>query len=137
MNTASQDLPHHLDVLRERMLHPSDYETAIYYFLDEFAGDEKFVRESEPDDAPHLLGVLIKVAEKSLGQGVKFDQTKVFRVPSHGFYHGNATVAGRVVLFFYFQKAETGIASVIPGSGGAMDVLRFRLPAGLTNPQNN
>lgn len=137
MNTASQDLPHHLDALRERMLHPSDYETAIYYFLEEFAGDEKFVRESEPDDAPHLLGVLRQVAEKSLGQGVKFDQAKVFRVPSHRFYHGNAQVAGRVVLFFYFQQAETGIASVIPGSKGAMDVLRFRLPAGLTNPQNN
>ncbi len=43
MNTASVNLPHHLRVLRERMLHPSDYELAMNYFLEEFAGDEKFL----------------------------------------------------------------------------------------------
>jgi len=38
MNSASQDFPFHLGVLRERMLHPTDYETAVSYFLEEFAG---------------------------------------------------------------------------------------------------
>ena len=36
MNSASQDFPKHLGVLRERMLHPTDYEKAVYYFLEEF-----------------------------------------------------------------------------------------------------
>jgi hypothetical protein len=34
MNSASQNFPHHLSVLRERMLHPTAYETAVRYFLD-------------------------------------------------------------------------------------------------------
>ena len=58
MNTASQNLPHHLGVLRERMLHPTDYELALNYFLEEFAGDVKLLDASEPDDAPQLLAVL-------------------------------------------------------------------------------
>ncbi len=37
MNTASQNFPHHLAKLRERMLHPTDYEKSVYYFLEEFA----------------------------------------------------------------------------------------------------
>ena len=55
MNSASQNFPLHLAELRQRMEHPTDYEKAFYYFLEEFAGDVKFVSASEPDEAPHLL----------------------------------------------------------------------------------
>jgi hypothetical protein len=48
MNSASQDFPHHLSVLRERMLHPTTCETAVSYLLEEFAGDTAFVRASDP-----------------------------------------------------------------------------------------
>ena len=47
MNFASQNFPHHLGALRQRMLHPTDYELAVNYFLEEFAGDMAFVRGSE------------------------------------------------------------------------------------------
>ena len=50
---------------------------------------------------------------------------------------GRGTAAGRVLLFFYFQEANTGIAALIPGTGGAMDVARFRLTAGLADPRKN
>jgi hypothetical protein len=137
MNTASQNLPHHLSVLRERMLHPTDYELALHYFLEEFAGDIGFLNASEPDDAPHLLAVLAQVASKALGQKVAFDEAKLFFLREHRFYHGNATVAGRVLLFFYFQEADTGVAALIPGIHGAMEVARFRLTAGLADPRKN
>jgi len=137
MNTASQDLPHHLGVLRERMLHPTDYELAVHYFLDEFAGDVKFIQQSEPDDAPGLLAVLAHVAAKALGRRVVFDGVKVFLLREHRFFHGNAAVEGRVVLFFYFETADTGIAALIPGVRGAMEVARFRLTAGLPDPRKN
>jgi hypothetical protein len=137
MNTASQDLPHHLGVLRERMLHPTDYELALNYFLEEFAGDMKFLDASEPDAAPHLLAVLAHVAAKALGNKVAFDETKLFLLRKQRFYHGNAAVAGRVLLFFYFEEADTGIAALIPGTRGAMDVARFRLTAGLADPRKN
>jgi hypothetical protein len=66
MNSASQDFPHHLDVLRVRMLHPTDYELAINYFLEEFAGDAAFVRGSEPEPGPHLVTVLNIVVSKAM-----------------------------------------------------------------------
>ena len=49
MNSASQNFPHHLGALRQRMLDPSDYELAVNYFLEGFAGDVAFVRGSEPE----------------------------------------------------------------------------------------
>ena len=137
MNTASQNLPHHLGVLRERMLHPTDYELAVNYFLEEFAGDVKFMEASEPDEAPHLLAVLAVVAGKAMGHRVAFDHSKMFLLGEHRFYHGNAAVEGRVVLFFYFREANTGVAALIPGVRGAMEVARFRLPEGLADPRKN
>ena len=137
VNMASQDLPHYLSVLRERMLHPTDYELAVNYFLEEFAGDAKFVQQSERDDAPHLLAVLRHVASQAIGRRVAFAGAKVFLLGAHRFYHGNAAVEGRVLLFFYFQEADTGIAALIPGARGAMEVARFRLSAGLPDPRKN
>jgi len=137
MNTASQDFPHHLATLRERMLHATDYELAVNYFLEEFAGDAKFIQQSEPDDAPHLLAVLTHVAGKALGQPARFDEARVFLLREHQFYHGNCAVQGRVLLFFYFQDADTGIMALIPGVRGAMEVARYRLTAGLPDPRKN
>ena len=137
MNTASQDLRHHLVMLRERMLHPTDYELAVNYFLEEFAGDVRFLEQSEPDDAPHLLAMMACVVSRTLEQEARLDASKLFLLREHWFYHGNATVAGRVVLFFYFQEADTGIAALIPGVRGAMEVARFRVKGGLADPRTN
>ncbi len=137
MNTASQDLPRHLSVLRERMLHPTDYETAVHYFLEEFGGDEKFVEMSEADDPPHLITVLKHVVGKALGGPVTFDASRAMLLREHKFHHGNAIVQGRVVLFFFLAAADTGIAAVIPGVAGAMEVARFKLGQGLADPRLN
>jgi hypothetical protein len=137
MNTASQNLPRHLAVLRERMTHPTDYELAVNYFLEEFAGDALFLEGCEADDAPHLLSVLAQVVSRTLGHPAKFDAAKAFRLREHDFYHGNAAVEGRVALFFYFQEANTGVIALIPGVRGAMEVARFKVPAGLADPRKN
>lgn len=137
MNTASQDFPHHLSVLRERLLHPTDYERALHYFLEEFAGDVEFLRQSEPDEAPHLLAALGVVASKALGQPASLDQAKVFLLRAHGFHHGNAAVAGRALVFFHLAEVDTGLAALIPGVAGGVEVARFRLTAALTDPRRN
>jgi hypothetical protein len=137
VNSASQNFPHHLAELRERMLHPTDYEKAVHYFLEEFAGDQAFVKESDVDSMPHLVEVLGRVASKAIGQPVELEGALVSNLRAHRFVHGNAQVDGRIVLFFYFPAADTGMMILIPGVHVAADVARFHLSGGLTVPQNN
>src|ERR1700704_2524064 len=104
MNTASEDLAHHLALLQQKLQHATDYELALSYFLEEFAGDAKFMQQSEPEEALNLMGALAHVAGKALGNPVSLEQSRAFHLPQFGFTHGNAVVAGHVLLFFYFQK---------------------------------
>jgi phenylpyruvate tautomerase PptA (4-oxalocrotonate tautomerase family) len=137
MNSASQNFPHHLGVLRERMLHPTDYELAVNYFLEEFCGDADFVRASDKEQMPHLVAVLTQVVSKSLGKKVELQGVLVSYLRAHRFVHGNAQADGRIVLFFFFEEANTGLAMIIPGIRGQGDMARFHLPGGLTDPQRN
>ena len=138
MNSASQDFPHYLSVLRERMLHPTAYETAVSYFLEEFAGDAAFVRASDTEPMPHIVSVLGSVVSKAVGSTVELENTLVSYLRAHRFVHGNARAAGRIVLFFYFEEADTGVVMVIPGVRGEMEIARFKkLAGGLINPLHN
>jgi len=137
MNAASQDLHYHLGVLRERMLHPTDYELAVHYFLEEFAEDRQFVRASDCEDAPHLVTVLATVVSKAMGRRVELAGAFVSCLREHRFFHGNARVDDWIVLFFYFQETNTGIVMLVPGERARMEVARFRLPGGLADPRCN
>lgn len=137
MNSASQNFSHHLGVLRERMLHPTDYELAVNYFLEEFAGDAEFVRASDKEPMPHLVAVLGKVVSQALGKRVELESALVSYLRAHRFIHGNAQADGRIMLFFYFQEADTGMVMIIPGIRGEGDVARFHLTGGLSDPQKN
>ena len=137
MNSASQNFPRHLAALRERMLHPTDYEKAVHYFLEEFAGDQAFVRSSDVDAMPHLVAVLGHVASKAIGRRVELEGAQVSSLRAHKFVHGNAQVGGRIMLFFYFQEGDTGMMMLIPGVRAEGDVARFHLSGGLTDPQKN
>jgi hypothetical protein len=136
MNSASQNFPQHLGVLRERLLHPTDYEKAVAYFMEEFAGDSAFVRASDPDQAPHLVAVLNHVVSAALGKRVEVVGALVSHLREHRFYHGNAQADGRIVLFFYFTEADVGMVMLMPGMRGEMDVARFRLN-GVQDPRAN
>ncbi len=84
MNTASQDLPRHLGVLQQKLQEGADYEQALYYFLEEFAGDAKFVQQCEPDEALHLMAALGHVAANALGQRAMLEQPRAFRLRNWG-----------------------------------------------------
>jgi hypothetical protein len=137
MNSASQDFPHHLGVLRERMLHPTDYELAVNYFLEEFAGDAAFVRASDREKMPHLVAVLGKVVSKALGRNVEVEGALVSYLREYRFVHGNGQADGRIVLFFYFEDADTGMVMLIPGVRGEGEMARFHMTGGLPDPQLN
>lgn len=137
VNTASQNLPHHLAILRERMLHPTDYEKAMHYFLEEFVGDVAFLRASLAEDAPHLLALVTHVACQALGHKVSVDEARISRLPGHNFFHGGLAMDGRAVLFFYFTELETGVLTIMPGVRGAAEMARFQMPGGLIDPRKN
>lgn len=119
------------------MLHPTDYEKAVSYFLEEFAGDNAFVKASDPEQMPHLVAVLGNVVSKAVGDTVKIEGALVSYLRAHKFVHGNARAGGRIVLFFYFEEVDTGMVMLIPGVRGEMEIARFKLAGGLINPLNN
>ena len=137
MNSASQNFPLHLAELQKRMLHPQDFEKAVHYFLEVFAGDNAFVTASDPDTMPHLVEVLSRVASKAIGRDLKLEKALVSNLRAHKFIHGNAQADGRVVLFFYFEPIDTGMMMLIPGVRGEGDVMRFQLTGGLSDPRKN
>lgn len=114
MNSAWQDFSHHRWVLRERMLHPSDFEKAVYYFLEEFAGDKKFIQSSDRAQMPHLVAVLKKLVSNAVGREVTVEGALVSYLREHRFVHGNARADGRIVLFFYSEEGDTGMVILIP-----------------------
>src|SRR4029079_1691671 len=118
MNKASQDFPYHLGVLRERMLHPTDFEKAVHYFLEEFAGDQDFVRSSDPESMPGLVAVMGEMVSKAVGKQLELENPLVSYLRAHRFVHGNARADGRIVLFFYFKDGDTGMIMLIPGVRG-------------------
>jgi hypothetical protein len=136
MNSASQNFPQHLGILRERLLHPTDYDQAVSYFLEEFAGDGAFVRASDPEEAPHLKAVLNHVVSGALGTRVEVEGLLVSHLREHRFYHGNAQADGRIVLFFYFASEDVGMMMLMPGMRGEADIARFRLN-GVQDPRAN
>ena len=137
MNSASKDFPFHLGVLRERLLHPTSYETAVSYFLEEFAGDRAFVTASDPEKMPHLTGVLADVVSGAIGNTVELEGALVSYLRAHRFVHGNARADGRIVLFFYVEEGDVGMMMLLPGIRGQMDIARFKVAGGLINPLRN
>jgi len=136
-NSASQNFPHHLAVLRERMLHPTNYELAVHYFLEEFAGDADFVTASDPEEMPQLVAVLRHVLSKMIEGPVDLEGALVSHLRAHQFVHGNARTNGRIVLFFYFEDEDKGMLMLIPGVRNEGEAARFQIRGGLPDPQRN
>ena len=136
MNSASQNFPHHLGGLRERMLHPTDYEKAVHYFLGARATQRlSVIRPWIPCRTSSSAGA--RVTSKAIGRQVELAGALVSHLRAHRFLHGNAQVDGRVVLFFYFLEGDTGMMMLIPGVRGEGDVARFHLSGGLADPRKN
>jgi hypothetical protein len=132
MNRASENPAHHLAVLKERLLPPSDYEKAFHYFLEEFGGDAAFMAAGTPEVMPQFEGVLNQIASKALGKPVKLEGARFNRMAEHRFRHGAAAVAGRAVIMLYFEDVNTGLMAIIPGPRGAAELARFQIPGLLT-----
>jgi hypothetical protein len=76
------------------------------------------------------------IVSKAIGRPLELEGALVSHLREHQFVHGNAQAEGRIVLFFYFQAADTGMIMLIPGVQGEGDVMRFQT-GGLAKSQNN
>ncbi len=137
MNSASTDLDRHLGILKERMRHPTDYEKAMEYFLEEFAGDKKFVEGCIEAEAAGLGQVVRIVTEKALGSTAGLGEARIYHASGQGFYHGSSIAGQRVVLFLYFDDIDMGIAAFIPGVSGGMEIARFQMKGAQADPSKN
>ncbi len=138
MNSASSNLDHHLGVLRERLLHPTDYEKAFYYFLEEFGGDATFIGMGLVEEATGLVAVMNQIAAKALGKPARIENARVSRVPKTGFLHGSAALDNRAVIVLYFEDINTGLMAIIPGNRGGAEMARFKVPSfHPANPSQN
>jgi hypothetical protein len=86
---------------------------------------------------PHLLAVLTHVVSKAIRRPTELQGALVSYLREHHFVHGNAQAHGRIILFFYFEKSDTGMMMMIPGVRGQGEMARFHVTGGLTNPQQN
>ncbi|MDH7503092.1 MAG: hypothetical protein QHJ82_10355 [Verrucomicrobiota bacterium] len=137
MNTASENLPHHLTVLRERMMLPDSYELAAAYFLEEFVADKGLLDESEPAPESFLNEALKQVVATMLDRPAELDEVMVLSLSEYKFFYGAASFEDRAMLFFYFEEEGMGVFTVMPGSKGGVDVGRFELPSRRLDPQRN
>jgi hypothetical protein len=138
MNTASQDLEKHLETLKNKLNHPTDYERALAYFLEEFAGDIGFHQQGDKDDAPHLHSLLGMITSKMLQRTAQVEDFGACYLPGHGFFHGRANVDEDFLIFFYFEGINRGLVT-LGGLGTQKQLIaRWQLPDGLPrNPRNN
>lgn len=68
---------------------------------------------------------------------MSLDGALVSHLRAHRFVHGNARAGDRIVLFFYFEQADTGMLMLLPGVRGEAEIARFTLAGGLINPRHN
>lgn len=138
MNTASQDLDKHLNILKDRLTHPTDYELALPYFLEEFAGDLGFHGQGEDDEAAHLRVVLGFIVSKMLDRTIATGYFRAFYLPAHGFFHGRLNVEAAYLIFFYFERANIGLAALMRLDASQQLIARFQIPEpAARNPKHN
>ena len=67
------------------------------------------------------------------------EATRVLHLPEFCFHHGNASVAGCIALFFYFEKVDVGAVAFMLGAQPGTQVARFRVNGAFVggNPTRN
>ena len=144
MNSGSQNFPHHFGALRERLLHPTDYEPAFNYFLEDFADDVAFVRGSEPEtDAASVGGTEHRCLEShwryrsATASGERGRVTQAGIRPAVILQEDQATAALPTVLIVPFTSSQAtlrfpGTLSVQPDGQNGLTVPSVALVFQLT-----
>jgi len=137
MNSASQNFPHHFDVLRERMLDPTDYELVVNYFLWGVRWRRcVLARFGTGTDAASGGGAEHRCLQSHGAWGGGRKRARILFAETS--VRARQRTRGRaycVVLLLW--DADTGLLMLIPGIRGQMEVVRFHWKDGLPDSRWN
>ncbi len=113
-------------VLREKLEKDPDPEEPWKYFLENFAGEEAFVKASQPGKDEKLKDVLYKSIRSIFRNAVDMS-LQFWTLPEYYFVHGNGICNQQIIVFFYYQDIGKGIFTLMNplDPGGAYQIGRF------------
>jgi hypothetical protein len=131
-----------LTVLKDKLVHATQFTDVINYFFDHFGEDAEFISLGEATRHVFLESVLAEVGRQMFGNQVAIMDLLLTRLPERHFIHGGGTLNGRVVTVFYFEDVAVGLVAVASPSSKETKLARFtgkplKHPVGLDKPSPN
>jgi hypothetical protein len=131
-----------LTVLKDKLVHATQFTDVINYFFDHFGEDAEFIGLGEATRHAFLESVLAEVGRQMFGNQVAIMDLLLTRLPERHFIHGGGTLNGRVVTVLYFEDVAVGLVAVASPSSKETKLARFtgkplKHPVGLDKPSPN
>jgi hypothetical protein len=131
-----------LAVLKDKLVHATQFTDVINYFFDHFGEDPEFIDLGEQTRHAFLESVLAEVGYQMFGSRVAVMDLLLTRVPGRHFIHGGGILNGRVATVLYFEDIAVGLIAVASASSAETKLARFTgkplmHPPGLDKPSPN
>jgi len=131
-----------LAVLKDKLVHATQFTDVINYFFDHFGEDTEFIDLGEQTRHAFLESVLAEVGYQMFGSRVAVMDLLLTRVPGRYFIHGGGILNGRVATVLYFEDIAVGLIAVASASSAETKLARFTgkplmPPPGLDKPSPN
>ena len=131
-----------LTVLKDKLVHATQFADVINYFFDHFGEDAEFIGLGDATRHAFLESVLAEVGRQMFGNQVAIMDVLLTRLPEQHFIHGGGVLNGRVATVLYFEDIAVGLVAVASPSSKETKLARFtgkplKHPAGLDKPSLN
>ena len=115
-----------IETLRQSVKSASDLEEPWNLFHDELAMSAEFMTMGAPKASGVLLDVIAKAASNVLGEPGTAVRVASIHLKKQRMWHGCCSLAGRPIVWFYFEDLEIGLAGILSSlTGGKVDLIRF------------
>ena len=102
-----------LNTLKEKLLHPKDWEQALFYFFDHFANEKAFIEMGKKAKIPIFETLIGELCLDLFRQSpVKIEELQVFKVKEFDLIHGGCFVGNHFIVFIYLTKLHRGVFGI-------------------------
>jgi hypothetical protein len=131
-----------LAVLKDKLVHATQFTEVINYFFDQFGEDPEFIGLGEATRHTFLESVLAEVGRQMFGSQTAIMDMLLTRLPEKHFIHGGGILNGRVATVLYFEDVAVGLVAVASPISKETKLARFTgkpltHPPGLDKPSPN